>query len=134
MMKSTGIVRKAIYTKDGKIGVVKDLIIETGPGDGLLLPSSNLPKGFASPDWWVFALEVELDEGFKNELVAAKRLAPTKTAETFALKLSGFGRGAVALTEKGVEIKTTKAQAGDNIGTLDALFKPAKIGKLNPAL
>jgi sporulation protein YlmC with PRC-barrel domain len=28
MMKSTGIVRKTVYTKDGKIGVVKDLIIE----------------------------------------------------------------------------------------------------------
>jgi hypothetical protein len=56
-------------------------------------------------------------------------LAPTKAAETFTLKLAGFGRGAVNLTEKGVEIKATKAQAGDNIGTLDAFFKPAITAK-----
>ncbi len=31
-MKSTGIIRKAINTKDGKIGIVKDLIIETKSG------------------------------------------------------------------------------------------------------
>lgn len=131
-MKSTGIVRKAIYTKDGKIGIVKDLIIENGPwGRELPSPSTNTPKEYASPDWWVSHLEIELDETFKKELIAAKKLAPSKPAATFTLKLTGFGKGTVNLTEKGLEIKTTKAQAGDNIGTLDAFFKPIKIAKPN---
>ena len=135
MMKSTGIVRKAIYTKEGKIGIVKDLIIENGPwGQELLSPSTNTPKGYTSPDWWVSHLEIELDETVKNELIAAKKLAPGKPATTFTLKLNGFGKGAVTLTEKGVEINATKAQAGDNIGTLDAFFKPTKIDKPNLSL
>jgi hypothetical protein len=48
MMKSTGIVRKVIYTKEGKIGIVKDLIIEN-KGQEVLSPST--PKGYTSPDW-----------------------------------------------------------------------------------
>jgi hypothetical protein len=131
-MKSTGIVRKAIYTKEGKIGIVKDIIIETSPlGQEL---STNTSKGFASPDWWVSALEIELDEPIKKELIAAKKLVPSKPEATFALKISGLGRGAVTLTDRGVEINATRAQAGDNIGTLDAYFKPIKIDKRNLSL
>jgi hypothetical protein len=131
MMKSTGIVRKSIYTKEGKIGVVTDIIIENGPwGQELLAPSTNTPKGYASPDWWVSHLEIELDETVKKELISAKKLAPSKPAATFTLKLTGFGKGAVTLTDRGVEINATRAQAGDNIGTLDA-FKPTKITKPN---
>jgi hypothetical protein len=124
-MKSTGIFRKAVYSNDGKIGVVKDLIIENGPRG----QESLSQKGYTSPDWWISHLEIELDETFKKELIAAKKLAPTGQTATFALKLTGFGKGSVNLTDKGVEIKVTKAQAGDNIGTLDALFKPTTITK-----
>ena len=119
-MKSTGIVKKPIYTKEGKIGVVKDLIIEN-----VQQPVSASIKGFSSPDWWISALEIELDEPIKNEFIAAKKLP--QRAETFVLKLTGFSKGAVNLTEKGVELSATRAQAGDNIGTLDAYFKPTKI-------
>jgi len=127
MMKSTSIIRKAVFTKEGKIGVVKDIIIESDPMGQE--PAINITKGFASPDWWVSALEIELDEPVKTELVAAKKLASSKPEATFALKLAGFGRGAVTLTDRGVEINATRAQAGDNIGTLDAFFKPMKIDK-----
>jgi len=130
MMKSTGIIRKAVYTKDGKIGVVKDLIIETAPWK----QESLSQKGYTSPDWWISHIEVELDEEFKKELIATKKLAPIKTVEpVFTLKLTGFGKDALNLTEKGLEIKTTKAQAGDNIGTLDAFVKPT-IAKPNITL
>jgi hypothetical protein len=112
-MKSTGIVRKAVFTNEGKIGIVKDLIIET------------------VPDWRVSHLEIELDETFKKELVAAKKLKSNDQAATCTLKITGFGKDAVNLTEKGLEIKTSKAQAGDNIGTLDTFFKPAAAAKLN---
>jgi hypothetical protein len=126
MMKSTSIIRKAVFTKEGKIGVVKDLIIENGTLGQESLPSStNTSKGY----WWVTALEIELDESFKKELVVAKKLAPSKLETAFTLKLTGFGRGAVNLSEKGLEIDATRAQAGDNIGTLDTFFKPAKIAK-----
>jgi hypothetical protein len=114
MIKSTGIVGKAIYTKEGKMGIVKDIIFENSR---------------ESPDWWVSHLEIELDETFKKELFAAKKLTQNKSAATLILKLTGFGKGAVNLTEKGVEINATRAQAGDNIGTLDAFFKPIKIAK-----
>jgi len=124
MMKSTGIIRKPVFTKEGKIGVVKDIIIENGP-----VGQERSSKGFASPDWWVSALEIELDEPVKTELVAAKKLASSKPEATFALKLAGFGMGAVTLTDRGVEINATRAQAGDNIGTLDAFVKPMKIDK-----
>jgi hypothetical protein len=126
-MKSTGIVRKPVFTKEGRIGVVKDLIIENS--QERLSTANNTIKGFASPDWWISALEIELDEPVKNEFIAARKLTPatSKAAETFALKLTGFSKGAVNFTERGVELSATRTQAGDNIGTLDAFFKPAKI-------
>jgi hypothetical protein len=61
-------------------------------------------------------------------LIAAKKLAPSKPEATFALKLN-FAKGAVTLTDRGVEITATRAQAGDNIGTMDAFFKPVCIAK-----
>ncbi len=127
MMKSTCIFRKPIFTKEGKIGVVKDLIIETSQEN--LLTTSTTNKVFSSPDWWISALEIELDEPVKNEFIAARKLAPStsKSTEAFVLKLNGFGKGAVNLTERGVEINATRTQAGDNIGTLDAFLKPARI-------
>jgi hypothetical protein len=131
-MKSTDIIRKAIYTKEGKIGTVKDIIIESAPRAQEL--STNPQKGVASPDWWISALEIELDEPVKKEFILAKRLVPNKPETTFALKLAGFGKGAVTLTDRGVEINATRAQAGDNIGTLDAFFKPIKIGRPNLSL
>lgn len=115
MMKSTDIIRKAVYTKEGKIGLVKDLIIQNSQ---------------ASPDCWAIHLEIELDETFKKELVTAKKIAIGKPEATFALKLAGLGKGTFNLTDRGVEINATRAQAGDNIGTLDAFFKPTKITKL----
>jgi len=78
MMKSTGIIRKPVFTKEGKIGVVKDIIIENGP-----VGQERSSKGFASPDWWVPALEIELDEPVKTELVTAKKLAPSKQEATY---------------------------------------------------
>ena len=91
MMKSTGIVRKAIYTKEGKIGVVKDIIIENGPwGQELLSPAANTPKGYASPDWWVSHLEIELDETVKKELVSAKKIGSNQTRSNICTKTSRF--------------------------------------------
>jgi hypothetical protein len=123
MMKSTGIINEAIYTKEGKIGIVKDIIIESGPSEQEILSPTNTPKRYASPDWWVSHFEIELDETFKKELIAAKKLVLNKPEATITLKLTGFGKGAINLTGKGIEIKATKAQAGDNIGTLEPSFK-----------
>jgi hypothetical protein len=112
------------------LGQVKDIIIENAPwGKEDSSPSTNAANAFASPDWWISHLEIELDEAFKKELIAAKKLAPNRAEASFTLKLSGFGRGAVTLTDRGVEVKATRVQAGDNIGTLDAFFKSATIAR-----
>ena len=84
-MKFSEMMNEAVYSEGEKIGEIKDLYI-------------------AAQEWEVTHLEIQLTKEAANEILGAK--TPIRNM----LAISALKKGTACCTDRGVEIKLSKAQ------------------------